>query len=61
MEKEKVEEKIVNVCVNAAETEFENLRWNEGRLIVEIGFLAEQLKSCPKCKATPLHLKNCVG
>ena len=50
----------MNVCVNADQTEFENLRWNEGRLIVEIGFLAEQLKSCQKCKTTPLHLNNCV-
>ena len=46
MEKEKGGGKIVNVCENAAQTEFENLRWNEGRRIVEIGFLAEQLKSC---------------
>ena len=59
--KRKVEEKIVNVCENAAQTEFENLRWNEGRQIVEIGFLAEKLKSCQKCKTTPLHLKDCVG
>lgn len=51
----------MNVCENAAQTEFENLRWNEGRRIVEIGFLAEQLKSCQKCKTTPLHLKDCVG
>ena len=54
-------EKIVNVWENIAQTEFENLRWNEGRRIVEIGFLAEQLKSCQKCKTTPLHLKDCVG
>ena len=59
--KRKVKEKIVNVCENAAQTEFENLRWNEGRQIVEIGFLAEQLKSCQKCKTTPLDLKDCVG
>jgi len=51
----------VNVCENAAQTEFENVRWNEGRRIVEIGFSAEQLKSCQKCKTTPLHLKDCVG
>ena len=51
----------MNVCENAAQTEFENLRWNEGRRLVEIGFLAEQLKSCKKCKTTPLHLKDCVG
>jgi hypothetical protein len=56
-----VEENIVNVCENAAQTEFENLQWNEGRRIVEIGFFAEQLKSFQKCKTTPLHLKDCVS
>ena len=34
---------------------------SEGRRIVKIWFLAEQLKSCQKCKTTPLHLKDRVG
>lgn len=41
----------------------ENLRkinWKEGRRVVEIGFMAEQLyRGCTTCHQ-PLHLKNCV-
>lgn len=43
------------------EVDNDSLGWNEGRRIVELGFLAEQLKLCQECKKNPLHLSDCVS
>ncbi|XP_052092416.1 uncharacterized protein LOC127728864 [Mytilus californianus] len=36
-----------------------NLAWRDGRRVVELGLLADQLKACKNCYA-PLFLHNCL-
>ena len=51
-----------NVTVSSSSTETEQTRailWNEGRRVVELELIAEQLY-CNSCNA-PLHLKDIVG
>ena len=37
-----------------------NLFWREGRRVVELGVLSDQLAGCKMC-SQPLSLQNCVG
>jgi hypothetical protein len=51
-----------NVTVSSSATETEQTRailWNEGRRVVELELLAEQLY-CNSCNA-PLHMQDIVG
>ncbi|CAG2188273.1 unnamed protein product [Mytilus edulis] len=54
-----VENIASNVTVSTDIGQSENISWNEGRRVVELEVLAEQL-FCNKCN-TPLHLKDIVG
>ncbi|XP_021350929.1 uncharacterized protein LOC110448808 [Mizuhopecten yessoensis] len=54
-----VENIASNVTVSTEIGHTENIVWNEGRRVVELEVLAEQL-FCNRCN-TPLHLKDIVG
>ena len=54
-----VENIASNVTVSTDIGQSENISWKEGRRVVELEVLAEQL-FCNKCN-TPLHLKDIVG
>ena len=40
---------------------YDDLSWRDGRGILELGFLADQLKECQHCKSIPLQLRDCLG
>ncbi|XP_063436090.1 uncharacterized protein LOC134717530 [Mytilus trossulus] len=54
-----VENIASNVTVSTDIGQSKNISWNEGRRVVELEVLAEQL-FCNRCN-TPLHLKDIVG
>ena len=61
--KKKVSNQKVDGIKKETQTNYTNddLSWRDGRGIVGLGFLADQLKECQHCKSTPLQLRDCLG
>ncbi|VDH96628.1 Hypothetical predicted protein [Mytilus galloprovincialis] len=59
---EEMQQDFVNECENSHVGDLQNdnqeLDWRQGRRVVELGYLADQLKQCKNC-SSPLFLHNC--
>lgn len=55
----KNDERKSGVFIQTEKEEDDPLTWTDGRRIVELGFLSDQLKECTRCKSA-LHLFHCI-